>query len=251
MSHLEQDWINPGWGPYIRHLAGYYSIVRYDLRGNGLSAWDDVDICFERMVEDLACVIDFSGHEKIAIFGGSQGAAVAIAYTIKCPSRVSHLVLYGGYARGRRKRGDPAATAESEALVTLIREGWGRDNPAIRQQITTMFMPDATQDEMAWFNGFQKLCAPAENVAKFRQTFDEIDIAASLDYVTVPTLVIHSEGDAVAPISEGKLLASRIPGARFVVLQGRSHMILENDPEFPKFLNNIVKFIGDRQHSRT
>ena len=243
ISHLEQDWKNPGWGPYVKHLAAHFQVIRYDLRGNGMSAWDDVDISFDRMVEDMECTIDVYGLDRVAIFGGSQGAAIAIAYAAQFPQKVSHLVLYGGYPRGRRRRGDPEAEAESKALVTLIRQGWARKNPAIRQQITAMLMPDATQDEAKWFNEFQRDCAPAENIAQFRKVFDEIDVSALLERVEAPTLILRNVGDAVAPLSEAKLMASRIRRSRLMTLNSENHMILENDPEFPRFLSSMVEFL--------
>jgi pimeloyl-ACP methyl ester carboxylesterase len=242
MTHLEWDWSNPGWGHHLSHLAKDFTLIRYDQRGNGMSDWN-VDISFDKMVDDLRSVIDCYDYEKVAIFGPSQAASVSIAYTREHPQRVSHLILYGGYARGRRRRGDPEAEAESEALVTLIRQGWGRENPAFRQTLTSLFMPDASQEQAAWFNKFQKACGPGPNIARFREVFDKMDIADLVAGVKVPTLVVHCVEDSVSPLSEGKFLASRISGAQFVTLNSRSHMLLENDPEFPRFLHSVREFL--------
>ena len=242
MTHLEKDWENPGYG-HLSHLAKDFTVIRYDQRGNGMSDWDEVDISFDKMVDDLRSVIDCYKYVRVAIFGASQAASISIAYVRQHPERVSRLILYGGYARGRRRRGDPEAATESEALVTLIRQGWGRDNPAFRQTMTSLFMPDANQQEAAWFNEFQKACGPGANIARFREMFDEIDVTELLDGVSVPTLVVHCVGDSVAPLSEGKLLASRIPSAQFVTLNSKSHMILEKDPEFPRFLHSVRNFL--------
>lgn len=243
MSHLEEDWNNPGWRPYLSNLAKDFTVIRYDQRGNGMSDWDNVDISFEKMVDDLEAVIECYEHEKITLFGASQAAAVSVAYAIKYPERVSKLILFGGYPRGRCQRGDPESAAESEALVTLIRQSWGRDNPLIRQTMTSLFMPNASQEETSWFNEFQKTCGPGENIARFREMFDDIDIVHMLGDVSVPTLVVHCVGDSVAPLSEGKLLASRIPGAKFVTLNSKSHMVFENDPEWPRLLNSVCDFL--------
>jgi pimeloyl-ACP methyl ester carboxylesterase len=196
------------------------------------------------MVDDLERVIDCYDLEKVAIFGPSQAASVSIAYSVRHSDRVSHLILYGGYARGRRRRSNPEAAAESEALVTLIRQGWGADNPAFRQTMTTLFMPDASPEEIAWFNDFQKTCGPAENIARFREMFDEMDVSGLLDQVRIPTLVIHCSEDSVAPISEGKFLASRISGAQFVMLKSKNHMLFENEPAFPIFVQSILDFLS-------
>ena len=228
----------------MSHLAKDFTLIRYDQRGNGMSDWENGDLSFEKMVNDLSSVINCYDYEKVAIFGPSQAAAVSIAYARRHPGRVSHLILFGGYSRGRCRRGNPEGIAESKALVTLIRQSWGRDNPAIRQIMTSLFMPDANQQEAEWFNQFQKACGPGENIARFREMFDDIDISHLLGDVSVPTLVVHCVGDSVAPLSEGKLLASRIPGANFVTLNSRSHMLLENDPEFPRLLHSVRDFLN-------
>ncbi len=243
MTHLEKDWENPGWGPHLSHIARDFTIIRYDQRGNGMSDWDGVELSFERMVDDLESVIDCYDYEKVAIFGPSQAASVSVAYTLRHPDKVSHLILYGGYARGRLRRGNPESAAESKALVTLIRQGWGQDNPAFRQTMTSLFMPDASHEEATWFNDFQKACGPAKNIARFREMFDDIDVSQLLDGLKVPTLIVHCAGDSVAPISEGKYLASRISGAQFVMLNSNAHMMFENDSEFPKLVQSIRDFI--------
>ncbi|WP_171103040.1 alpha/beta fold hydrolase [Ruegeria sp. HKCCD7255] len=242
MTHLEQDWQNPSYGDYIRHLSEKFSVIRYDQRGNGLSQWSDVDISFEGMVDDMEVVINAYGHDKVAILGLSQGASVSVAYALRRPERISHLLLSGGYSRGRKQRGNVAEFEESEALVKLIRNSWGNENPAIRQILTTMFMPDATKEEMDWFNEFQKLCGPAENIAQFRALFDDIDVSDLLAKVSVPTLVLHSDRDAVAPLSEGKLLASEIPNASFIQLNSPNHLLFASEPDFPRMIESIVSF---------
>ncbi len=243
MTHLEKDWQSPMIRHFLTHLAKSFTLIRYDQRGSGMSDWDNVELTFEKMVDDLECVIDCYDYEKVAIFGASQAASVSIAYLMRRPEKVSHLILHGGYARGGRRRGNPDAAAESEALVTLIRQGWAAENPAFRQTITSLFMPDASPEEAAWFSDFQKTCAPAENMACFREMFDEMDVSDLLDDVKVPTLVIHCSDDSIAPLSEGKFLASRIAGAQFVMLKSKNHMIFENEPEFPRFIQSIRDFI--------
>ena len=243
MTHLEWDWESPSYRDYISHLSRHFTVIRYDQRGNGMSDWDDVDISFDKMVDDMECVIDQYDHDRVAILGMSQGASVAIAYIMRQPERVSHLVLNGGYARGRRRRGKAKDAAESEALVNLIRFGWATENPAYRHAVTTLFMPDASPEEANWFNAFQKACSPGENMARFREIFDEMDVSDCLPKLRTPTLILHSDGDAVAPISEGKFLASRIAGAQFIRLKSKNHMMFGNEPDFPKLIRSIVDFV--------
>lgn len=243
MTHLEWDWESPSYRDYLSHLSPQFTVIRYDQRGNGMSDWDDVDITFEKMVDDMECVIDQYDFEKVGILGMSQGASVAIAYMARRPEKVSHLVLNGGYARGRRRRGSAKDQAESEAMVNFIRYGWATENPAFRQAMTTLFMPDATPEEANWFNAFQKACGPGENMARFRKIFDEMDVSDLLQHIQVPTLIVHSDEDAIAPISEGKHLASRIPSAEFIRLKSKNHMMFGNEPDFPKLIQSITGFV--------
>jgi class 3 adenylate cyclase/pimeloyl-ACP methyl ester carboxylesterase len=243
MSHLEWDWENPSFRGYLAHLSKHFTVIRYDQRGNGMSDWNDVDITFDKMVDNMERVIDQYDYEKVAIAGLSQGASVAIAYINRHPEKVSHLILNGGYARGRRCRGSEKDKAESEALVNFIRHGWAAENPAFRQTMTTLFMPEATPEEADWFNAFQKACGPGENMAKFREMFDEMDVSDLLEKIIVPTLIVHSDEDAIAPLSEGKFLASRIPGARFIKLNSKNQMMFEDERDFPKLIQSIAEFV--------
>jgi len=122
MIHLEEDWNNPGWGSYIGNLAKHFEVIRYDQRGNGMSDWDNVEISFERMVDDLSAVAQCYEYDKFAIFGASQAVAVSIAYARQNPEKVSHLLLFGGFTRGRRVIGGSEGKAESEAMATLYRQ---------------------------------------------------------------------------------------------------------------------------------
>lgn len=243
MTHLEQDWSNPLWAHYLRQLGKHYNLIRYDQRGNGMSDWQTPTLTFENMVEDLSAVINSLDHEKVVLFGPSQAASVSLAYAHQYPDRVSHLILYGAYTRGRCKRGRIEDQKESEALVTFLRQHWGSDNPLARQLMTSMLMPEATQAESAWFNEFQKTCATGENIARLRELYDDIDVSALLPEIHTPTLVIHCTHDAVAPISEGKLIASRLPGARLLTLNSNSHLVFEHEPEFEIFMSAVKEFL--------
>ena len=245
ITHLEEDWGDLGWAKFMAELARDFTLIRYDVRGNGMSDWDDVEIGFEQLVDDLASIVDCYDYEQVAIFGPSASAAVAVAYSLQHPGRVSRLILYGGFARGKRRRGDAGGRAESEAMATLIREAWGRDNPMARQMLTTLYTPDASQQEADDFNDFQKRCAPAENIARLLEVYDDIDITELLDQVEIPTLVVHCVGDSVSPYAQGKLLAASIPGASFVSLNSKDHLIPDTDPEFPRLLHQVRQFLRD------
>ncbi len=98
-------------------------------------------------MQDLETVVDAAGVARFPLLGISQGCPVSIAYAVRHPERVSRLVLYGGFARGRRIRGSQQEIEQADALITLMRQGWGQENPAFRQIFTSLFMPDATPEE--------------------------------------------------------------------------------------------------------
>ena len=229
LTHLEYDWESPVWSSLLREIAAGRRLIRYDARGNGLSDWEVDEISFEAFVRDIESVVEATGLDKFDLLGVSQGAAISVAYAVRYPERVRHLVLYGGFARGRRMRGSQQEIANSDAIATLMRQGWGQENPAFRQMFTSQFIPGATAEQMEWFNDLQRITTSPDNAVRLRHAVDLIDVTDLLPRVQSPTLVLHCRHDAVQPFEEGRRLAAGIPGARFVTLEGRNHIILPGD----------------------
>src|SRR6185312_8908085 len=153
MTHLDYDWETPVWRHWLEGLARGRRLIRYDERGCGLSDWDTPTFGFDAWVDDLALVVDAAGLDRFPLLGVSQGAAVAVAYAVRHPERVSCLVLTGSYARGRLTRAENEQQRREAALdLELARVGWGRDDATFRQVFTTLFMPDASAEEWAEFN---------------------------------------------------------------------------------------------------
>lgn len=244
LNHLEYDWTSPVWRHVLESLAGTYLLVRYDARGNGLSDWDVQEISFDAFVRDLENVVDTVGLQRFPLLGISQGCAISIAYAVRHPERVSRLVFHGGYARGWEMRGSQKAIEERRALRTLIGAQWGQDNPSLRQLFTTLFIPGATQEQMQWFNDLQRITTTPENAVRLREALDRIDVEHLLPKIRAPTLVLHSRGDAVVPFEEGRRMAAMIPDARFVALESQNHLILEHEPAWPVFLEEVNAFLG-------
>jgi class 3 adenylate cyclase/TolB-like protein/Tfp pilus assembly protein PilF len=173
---------------------------------------------------------------------------VSIAYAVRHPERVDHLVLYGAYARGWGKRTGqatgPNALETRQAMHRLIELGWGRDNPAYRQMFTSLFLPDGGLEQQRWFNELQRLSCSPQNAVRFDNTFADIDITELLPKVSVPTLILHARYDGVVPFEEGRLMASQISGARFVSFEGRNHILLETEPGWHTFLREVRRFTG-------
>jgi len=239
-THLEHDWTNPAMRTWVDGLSRRYSLLRFDQRGTGLSDREVPIPSWESHVGDLECVVDAAQFDRFALLGVSQGAAFAIAYAARHPERVSHLVICGGYARGRATRGLPAD--EMETLIKLIELGWGRDDPSFRQVFTTRFMPDAGLDAIHAFNDMMPLTASAQTAAQIVHANRGIDVRAEAARVKCPTLVLHARGDLSIPFEEGRLIGSLIPGARFVSLETRNHLMLETEPAWRDFLAAMDDF---------
>ncbi|HET9493381.1 MAG TPA: alpha/beta fold hydrolase [Chloroflexia bacterium] len=245
LSHLEFDWNSPVWRHWLTALSARHTLVRYDQRGCGLSDWDVQDFSLDAWVRDLETVVDALGLERFPLLGLSRGGAVAIAYAVRHPERVSHLVLCGSFLRGRLARNAPEQQpAEAEALLALIRTGWGRDNPAFRQMFTTLFIPDATPEQAQWFNDLQRLSTSPENAARSSEVSYSLDLTEVARAARVPTLVLHAREDAVVPFEEGRQLAALIPGARFVPLESKNHILLEDEHAWERLLAEMYSFLG-------
>jgi pimeloyl-ACP methyl ester carboxylesterase len=244
LNHLEFDWRSPIWRHWFAELGRDHRLIRYDERGNGLSDWEARELSLEAFVQDLETVVDAAGVERFALLGISQGCAVSIAFAVRHPERVSHLLLYGGYSQGWRGRASPQELARREAMVTLAKEGWGRDNPAYRQLFTSLYVPGATPEEMDWFNDLQRVSTSPENAVRLMEALGRLDVRALLPHVRVPTLVLHAREDAAIPFSQGRALATGIPGARFVALESRNHILLGHEPAFARFLEEVRGFLG-------
>jgi class 3 adenylate cyclase/pimeloyl-ACP methyl ester carboxylesterase len=244
MTHLEKDLESPIWRHLWRDLASNHTLVRYDARGMGLSDWDVDEISFDAFVRDLEAVVDAAGFERFDLLGISQGCSVSIAYAVRHPERVNRLVLYGGFAVGAAKRARTAADKEqAAAMLTLMRLGWGQQNPAFRQMFTSQFAPDATKEQADWFNDLQRASCSPENAVRYLEAAGQIDVTELLGKVSVPTLVMHAREEVRVPFENGRRMAAGIPGARFVALQSRNHLILEDEPAYPRFLDEIRSFL--------
>lgn len=244
LNHLEFEWESPVWCHWVEELVQHHRLIRYDERGCGLSDWEVADLSFDAWVRDLETVVGTLVLDRFVLLGISQGAAIAIAYAVKHPERVSHLVLYGGYARGWAKRGSQEEIERRHALNTLTRLGWGRDHPAFRQMWTALYIPEGTLDQMQWFNDLQRISASPENAVRFLGAFGDIEVVDLLPRVKVPTIVFHCDQDAAVPFQEGRLIAAGIAAAKFVPLASRNHLILGSEPAWTVFVRELSEFLG-------
>jgi pimeloyl-ACP methyl ester carboxylesterase len=246
MNHLEYDWESPIWSHFFRGLSREHTLIRYDARGNGMSDWDVDRLSLDAWVTDLETVIDAVGIERFPLLGISQGGAVAVTYAVRHPERVSHLILYGAFALGGKKR-SPAEKEKRDAMTTLMRLGWGADNPSFRQIFTGLFIPGGTHEQADYFNELCLKTTSPECAARYFDVCGDFDVTDLLSKVKAPTLVMHVRDDVVTPLEAGRQLAAGIPGARFIVFPGRNHLFLEHEPASNRFFEEISLFLSSRR----
>jgi pimeloyl-ACP methyl ester carboxylesterase len=244
LSHLDYDWESPVWRHWLVELSRRFRLVRYDERGCGLSDWDVPRFAFDDWVDDLETVVDTAGLDRFPLLGLSQGGPVAIAYAVRHPERVSHLVLCGTFAQGRRKRARSSDELElAEARIDMVRLGWGRPDPTYRQMFVARFLPDGDQDEWRSFDELQRRSTPPENAWRFVDAFSDIDVSDLAPRLTVPTLILAGRREPDGVFEQSRVLASLIPGSRLVPLDTANHLLPERDPAWPQFLAEIDAFL--------
>ena len=243
LNHLEYEWQSPIRSHLLTFLAQHFRLVRYDGRGNGLSDWNAPDISFDGFMRDLDAVVESLGIRRYALMGVSQGAPIAIAHAARYPERVSALVLHGAYAQGRNKRSAAVEHETAQALLSIMRQGWGRERSAFMRAFSSVYLPGGTREQIGWFAELQRMATSAENAARLRVACDDIDVRHLLGKVSCPTLVLHCRNDGVVPFDEGWRLAASIKKAKFVPLDSENHILLEGDPAWGTFVANIASFL--------
>jgi pimeloyl-ACP methyl ester carboxylesterase/DNA-binding CsgD family transcriptional regulator len=244
LTHLEHEWDSPLWRPWIDALSAHYTYLRMDQRACGLSDRGVADISFDAWVRDLEAVIDAAGFEQFTLFGTSQGGAIAIPYAVRHPERVTRLVLLGAYACGALKRDPtPDRVEELRAQLKLVASGWGREDPAYRHLFSSQFVPGATLEQLNSLSELQRVSTTPEDAARIIETTFTIDVRELAPQVRCPTLLVHARGDRRAPFEEGRILASLIPDARLVPLDTSNHILLESEPAFHAFLEELRAFV--------
>jgi len=244
LTHLEYDLESPVWQHWTRFLSDHFRYVRYDERGCGMTEWDTRDFSAERRVADLETVIEAAGiTEPVTLLGMSHGATVCIDYAVRHPERVARMIFCGGFARGILRRDNDEAVKMYEAIISLS-SMWGSDNPAFRQVFTSRFIPGGTDEQLKWFNALCLKSTSPEIAPLLLRARAVTDVTPLLPQVRTPTLVLHGRDDQVSPVAEGQLLATEIAGAQFVELESRNHVLLEDEPAWARFQEEVLAFTG-------
>ena len=224
--------------------------MRYDERGFGMSDWNVDDFSIEARVEDLEAILAAAGLERFALLGMSGGSAVAMAYAIAHPDRVTRMILYGTSC-GEPVTWTPEEWAEEETFRSMIRVGWAKEDPDFRRVFTKRFIPDATEQQMRWFDDLQRMSTSPANALASRIARQQVDIHEELHRITAPTLVLQATGDRMASFDNAVTVSSRIPGARLVTLDSRNHILLADEPAWRVFIDEVSAFLEPERRAHS
>ena len=247
VTHLEADLIEGPLAEIYEGLARHCMVVRFDKRGTGLSERDASDYSSdESFVPDIEAVVDELGLQKFAMYGFSAGGRLALHYYAKHPDRVSHLVFYGTNAKGS----DDERRKQRDVVLAVIRASWEIGSKVWAERL----MPyGGTREDIERIARWLRLSVTGDVVQKQIEIGSKRgDLSNLLAKVSVPTLVIHRRGDQV-PFAAGRELAAKIPGARFLPLEGNNHLPSTHE-EAMDLVTPVVEFLaqtGDRRQARS
>ncbi len=244
MTHIELDAQLFAWRHLFTALAQTQQLVRYDLRGMGLSEWDPVSVTFDDYLADLEAVVDAAGLERFALLGFSQGCALSLAYAAKHPERVSCLALTAAYARGWRVRLSPQEQKREQAFLDIINTSWEDRSFIAQQMFTSSFAPNATREEATMFNQLMQKTTNAENLVANLNAMAEVDLTNVLKSIEAPVRLFHVVDDTLnSSIDEARLIASEMPDAELIPIEGAAHLVLEDDPAWPQYRDELTDFL--------
>jgi pimeloyl-ACP methyl ester carboxylesterase/DNA-binding CsgD family transcriptional regulator len=243
LTHLEHQWRSLAWRPWLDAFHAF-RVLRHDSRGCGLSDRDNDRLSFDNWVSDLARVVDAAGLERFPVVATCWGGPVAIEYAARYPERVSHLVLYGTYARGRFRVGRPDVSEKALLMLELTRLGWGQENHAFMQVWASTFQPGGSLDHLRSWAEQMQVATSAETAVRLLHIGWNVDVSEAARKLQCPVLVIHPERDCAVPLAEGRLLAGLIPNCRFVQLDSQNHMPMLDEPAWPRLISEIQNFLA-------
>jgi pimeloyl-ACP methyl ester carboxylesterase/DNA-binding CsgD family transcriptional regulator len=245
LSHLQYDWQSPGWRHYLQQWGAHWTVVRFDERGHGLSDREVTDHGLEARLGDLEAVVDDAGLDRFDLLAMAQGGPVSIAYTARHPERVARIVFYGSFS-GRPSE-DPTDDEMDDTLDGLIKVGWARPDSAFRRVFTSLMIPGATEEQRVWVDELQRVSTTADIARAARKQRRAADSSGLLGDLHLPTLVLHSRGDLMQDFDEARHLAAGIPGARLVALESDNHIVLEDEPAWQVFREELFRFLAPEE----
>ncbi len=250
MSHLQYDWDDPVLGHILDALGRVTTVVRYDERGYGLSDWDPEDFSLEARVGDLEAVAEAAGFDRYAVLAMGQAGQVTISHTVQHPERVSRLILSGTFA-GVTDEYREHFEEYFEALIHVVRYGWTLPDSRFRRVISESMVPGATESQKRWIDDLLPLVTSKETAIAAARARQETDVISILVDVNVPSLVLHTTGNRMGPIEQGRLMAAHIPDAHFVPLESENMAPLAGEPAWQVWIDEVTRFMElDRASTR-
>ncbi len=239
-THLTRGNGSPTYNSDFLESAGaHHLIVQYDGRGCGLSERGLRDYSLEPRVRDLEAVVDALKLKRFALRGYSAGGPATIAYAARHPERVTRVILMDTFARYFPDPNSGPAERQRQQAISLVISGW--NNPAYRDLFTNLAMPNANDIEKRFMNEMLQISGTPEDVSAFLSA--PIDVSALARQIKVPTLIIHMRGDQLVPFYLGTDLASLIPGARLVPIEGSDHVPIPGDGEAEQISEAVQPFL--------
>jgi pimeloyl-ACP methyl ester carboxylesterase/DNA-binding CsgD family transcriptional regulator len=242
--HLELDWENPVWRAWLGLLARRHTLIRYDLRGCGLSDREVGDFSTERLHEDFAAVVSAAGTERFAFFGTAGNVAAGVRYAAEHPERVAHVVLYACHTRGRLVRPrERADDEEAETRLKAMELGWAKRNAAFGDFFTALHAPDTAREQFAALSELLRATTTPANASALIRSYWTLDLREVLPRVRCPALVLHARHDPIVPFEEGRLAAGLLADAKLVTLESRNHILQESEPAWRPFTQALEEFL--------
>ena len=246
VSNIDQSWTEPSFARFLHRLASFSRLIVFDKRGTGLS--DRVPVeelpTLEERMDDVRAVMDAAGSRRAALVGLSEGGPLCLLFAATYPARTDAVVIIGGYSRRLRTTEHPVGVETPEEVARILEripEEWGGSFGLATRA------PSVVDDErfVRWWGGYLRSSAsPAAAVALTKMNA-EIDVQHVLPAIRVPVLVLHRRGDRAVPAAAGKLVADRIPSARYVEIAGDDHLPFVGDQD--TILDEIQRFLtGER-----
>jgi pimeloyl-ACP methyl ester carboxylesterase len=241
VSNIDVMWDDPGLARFLHRLASFSRLIVFDKRGTGLS--DGVELhalpTLETRMDDVRAVMDAVGSQRATLFGHSDGGNMCLLFAATYPQRTDGLILTGSYARRIRSDAYPWAPTEDERRreIEEVERAWPRGMPV------EVMAPSRIDDPvfLRWVERYARLSASPRAAAALLRMNSQMDVTSILPSIRVPTLLLYRVDDRDVDVEEGRYIASRIPGARFVALPGGDHFFWAGDTE--ALLSEIEEFV--------
>lgn len=243
LSHLELEWASTPTRTVLNDISNGRTLVRYDIRGSGLSDNDPADMGIQKQVDDLAAVADAAGLDRFPLVAVLQSSITALHFAAQNPNRVSRLVLLHGYCDGRAVRNSDRAYPEEDPFFTLMRDGFKTGSAAFVKAWSALILPDSEATEVKEVHDILQAATSLEQVIKSRMAIDQFSAKDILSKVSVPTLIIQSRNNEIHPFSEGRKLAGGIKDAEFAVMESSDGMCVPSSPTYRQQIDVINEFL--------